>query len=121
MAEMTQARVGMRSMMPHVVGYDFVTEHAKVWMPTIVDLNWFGKRVKTLTRLADVEPGSAAPHRLRHSAATNLYRSGLGFHEIANLMNHASTEMTRRYADVSAEYKREHYRNLRKRGEVTGD
>lgn len=41
------------------------------------------------------------PHQLRHTYATEMLRSGVGFPALMNLLGHASPEMTMRYVDVS--------------------
>jgi len=41
------------------------------------------------------------PHQLRHTYATEMLRSGVGFPALMNLLGHASPEMTMRYIDVA--------------------
>lgn len=72
--------------------------------PTTYSLTYYNKHLAALCFQAGLPRDAAGPHRLRHSAATNLYRAGTLFERMASLMNHSDMEMTRRYADVSAEY-----------------
>ena len=41
------------------------------------------------------------PHQFRHSYATEMLRSGVGFPALMNLLGHTSPEMTMRYVDVA--------------------
>jgi integrase len=41
------------------------------------------------------------PHQLRHTYATEMLRSGVGFPALMKLLGHASPEMTMRYVDVA--------------------
>ena len=41
------------------------------------------------------------PHQLRHTYATQMIRSGVGFPALMTLLGHASPDMTMRYVDVA--------------------
>ncbi len=46
-------------------------------------------------------PTRIVPHQLRHTYATEMLRSGVGFPAVMKLLGHRSPEMTIRYIDVS--------------------
>jgi site-specific recombinase XerD len=89
----------------------------EVWEPSSSYVRtYYKKHMDYLLRRAELPPGSMTPHRLRHSAITTLYRRGVLMEHIAELANHTSMEMTRRYAEVSRDFTEERVRNMRARG-----
>jgi len=52
------------------------------------------------------------PHQLRHSAATNMVRSGVPIHLVASLLNHSSVEITMGYVAAGGEQLAEWKRTL---------
>src|SRR5260370_3657281 len=46
-------------------------------------------------------PTRIVPHQLRHTYATEMLRSGVGFPAVMKLLGHTSPEMTMRYIDVA--------------------
>jgi integrase len=46
-------------------------------------------------------PVRIVPHQLRHTYATEMLRSGVGFPAVMKLLGHVSPEMTMRYLDVA--------------------
>lgn len=81
-------------------------------VPTGYDTTRYNRRLVWAMNRVGLSPSKATPHRLRHSAATNLYRAGTPLLRIATLMHHSSLEMTRRYADVSSDYTEYRRRHL---------
>jgi integrase len=46
-------------------------------------------------------PTRIVPHQMRHTYATEMLRSGVGFPAVMKLLGHVSPEMTMRYVDVA--------------------
>jgi len=60
-------------------------------------------RLKKLIRATGIPPFS--PHALRHTAATNLLRCGLGMDMVADLLDHSNIDTTRRYVKTAGRLK----------------
>jgi integrase len=72
------------------------------------------RRISTYARRNDLP--LFTPHQLRHSAATNLVRSGVPIHLVAGLMNHSDVKMTMRYVASGGEQLSEWKRTLNDNG-----
>jgi hypothetical protein len=46
-------------------------------------------------------PARLVPHQLRHTYATEMIRSGVGFPALMTLLGHTSADMTMRYVNVA--------------------
>jgi integrase len=92
-------------------------DNAKAWRPAPRDLNWFNKQLSRLLRDAGLPRDAFTPHQLRHSCGTNLWRAGTSRTRIVSIMNHASFETTRGYAEVSPEFDEQRLKNQRIRGD----
>jgi site-specific recombinase XerD len=94
------------------------------WIESVQEMKRFG--AERLTGWASAEPGevnkrigrwgernglpSFTPHQLRHSAATNLVRTGVPLHLVKSLMNHSSLNQTTLYVAAGGAQLRE-FRN----------
>jgi site-specific recombinase XerD len=70
------------------------------------DANRLNKRLATLLGQAGLPRSICTPHSLRHSAATNLHRSGVDIAVIAGLLSHSSTSTTMNYVQTSGQLAR---------------
>lgn len=70
------------------------------WVP---DSKVLWRRLSSISRRAGVSTDDCAPHRLRASAATNLFRAGVPELLVATLLGHASLDTTRRYIATSGQ------------------
>jgi site-specific recombinase XerD len=71
--------------------------------PHANDPDWVNREMRRWNRRAGLGEGDVTPHMLRHSAATNLCRSGLPIHIVRDLMNHSSMAVTQRYVKVGTD------------------
>jgi integrase/recombinase XerC len=68
-----------------------------------LDPEWINSRLETWLRASGLSPHAFSPHSLRHSTATYLLRAGVPEIMVANLLNHSSLNVTRRYAKVGGD------------------
>lgn len=66
----------------------------------MIDVNNWRKRVWA-PALTAAEAGHARPHDLRHTYASWLVQNGTSIEEVARLLGHASSVVTRRYAHLA--------------------
>lgn len=77
----------------------------------MADITWYNKRLRALLKANQIPQDEFTPHRLRHSAGTNLWRAGVTRPRIMDIMNHGKFETTAGYAEVSKEFDDERRRN----------
>lgn len=66
-----------------------------------LDPEWVNSRLETWLGRSGLPRNAFTPHQLRHSAATYLKRAGLEDSMVADLLNHSSVNITRRYVKVA--------------------
>ena len=71
-----------------------------------LDSNRLNKRLMRIERRLGIQAGSITPHRLRHSCATNLLRSGVEPAFIMDALSHADLSTTMRYMKTSGQLAR---------------
>lgn len=65
-----------------------------------IDPSILGRMLKQTLRKAELPDSVFTPHALRHTAATNLIRSGVPLHIVQAILNHSDISTTMRYVKV---------------------
>lgn len=63
-------------------------------------ITWNRRNFKSAVKLAGVE-GRVRPHDMRHTYASWLLQEGVSLAEVARMMGHSDTEVTKRYAHLA--------------------
>jgi site-specific recombinase XerD len=67
------------------------------------DPDWVNRNMRRWNRRCGLAEGEITPHMLRHSTATYLLRAGMPIELVAELLNHTSIQVTRRYAKLGTD------------------
>lgn len=109
-------RHGERFLMPATQGEHVETKTNRVeWIATERDTQWLNRRLDILLRDNGLDRKLFTPHALRHSAATNLARSGASPERIMSVMNHRSYDVSLGYINSLREHEQQRVHNIRQR------
>jgi site-specific recombinase XerD len=101
LSRLCSARAGARTLLPwDDVDASMIARRRHALAGGQIDPQRVNVRLRTWLRRAGLPEQSLTPHCLRHSAVTNLLRSGVPIALVSRLVNHSNITTTMRYAKL---------------------